>query len=258
MRREPRALGVDRARWRLADLGAAVPWLAAYTPGGVGKLLRRLGVRLKRGRLRVHSPDPAYDAKVARVGRARALAREHPARVAVWYGDEASVHRQPTLAGRWFPVGAEPTAELSHRADTRHRVCGALDAGSGRVVATAASRTTVPQLCRFLRALRDADPDRYLFLVWDNWPVHRHPRVLAEAARLRVRLLWLPTYAPWLNPIEKLWRRLKQTLLHHHRRADDWDGLKAAVGAFLAGFADGSTDLLRYVGLAPPDEPVPK
>lgn len=251
MRQEPRAHGVARARWRLADLRAAVPGLGGYTLGGISRALRRLGVRLKRGRLRVHSPDPDYAAKVERIGRARALARARPTRVAVYYGDEVSCHRQPTLAGRWFPAGAEPTAELSHRANTRHRVCGALDAVAGRVVRVAGSKIGVAALKRFLRALRAADPERYLFLVWDNWPVHAHAEVLAEAARLRIRILWLPTYAPWENPIEKLWRMLKQTVLHHHRLADDWDGLKAAIAAFLDRFAHGSTDLLRYVGLLP-------
>lgn len=251
MRQEPALRGVDRARWRLADLRAAVPALAGYTLGGVGRALRRAGVRLKRGRLRRHSPDPAYAAKVARIGRARALAARHPGRVAVWYADEMSCHRQPTLAPTWFPVGEEPTAPLSHRANTRHRVAGALDAGGGRVVAVAAGKAGVATLKRLLRALRAADPERYLFLVWDNWPVHAHPELLAEARRPRIRILWLPTYAPWENPIEKLWRRLKQEVLHGHRLADRWDELKAAIGRFLDRFAHGSVDLLRYVGLLP-------
>lgn len=249
VRQEPARHGVARARWRRADLRAALPWLAGYSLSGVGKALGRLRVRLKRGRLRVHSPDPAYAAKLARIGRARALARAFPGRAALVYGDECGLYRQPTLAPVWWPAGAEPTAPLSHRANTRHRLCGGLDAATGRVVWRGASRITVAQLRRFLRDLRAAYPGRHLFLVWDNWPVHKHPDVLAEAAAQRVALLWLPTYAPWANPIEKLWRRLKQALLHHHRLADRWDELKAAVAAFLDRFAHGSHDLLRYTGL---------
>jgi transposase len=251
VRQDPRLHGVARARWRLADLRAALPGLAGYTLGGVSKALRRRGIRLKRGRLRVHSPDPAYAAKTGRIARARALAAAHPTRVAVWYADEVSCYRQPTLAPIWFPVREEPTTDLSHRANTRHRVIGALDAGSGRVVTLAGSKAGVAKLKAFLRALRAADPDRYLILVWDNWPVHAHPEVVAEARRLRIRILWLPTYAPWENPIEKLWRQLKQTVLHGHRFADDWEGLKAAIAAFLDRFAHGSDALLRYVGLLP-------
>ncbi len=63
----------------------------------------------------------------------------------------------------------------------------------------------------------------------------------------------LPTYASWANPIEKLWRWLRQDLLHLHRLAGDLAGLRAAVERFLERFAHGSLALLRYVGLPLPD-----
>jgi len=145
----------------------------------------------------------------------------------------------------------EPTAALSHRANTRWRVVGGLDAVTGRVVWRGGGKVGVAVLKRFLVDLRAAYPGRVLAVVWDNWPVHFHPEVLAEAKRQRIALYRLPTYAPWLNPIEKLWRWLKQERLHHHRQADAWDALKTGLGTWLDGFAHGSDDLLRYVGLLP-------
>jgi transposase len=109
----------------------------------------------------------------------------------------------------------------------------------------------VKGLKEFLKELRAAYPEKLLVLVWDNWTVHRHPQVLAEAARLKIHIKWLPTYAPWTNPIEKLWRWLKQELLHHHHKADQWEELKAQVVEFLNQFKEGSTQLLHYVGLLP-------
>lgn len=251
IRQEPSTYGLARSRWRLTDLREVIPALTGYSLSGVSKLLHRHRVRLKRGRLRLHSPDLAYTVKTARIQRARELARTYPTRVTLLYGDEVSFYRQPTLADCWFPVGDEPTVPHSHRSNTRHRICGGLDAVTGQVVRLTGSRITIANLKRFLRQVRAATPDRYLFLVWDNWPVHRHPDVVAEARRLRIRLLWLPTYAPWLNPIEKLWRHLKQTVLHQHRLADRWDDLKQAVTAFLDRFIPPSPDLLRSVGLVP-------
>jgi transposase len=65
----------------------------------------------------------------------------------------------------------------------------------------------------------------------------------------RISPVWLPTYAPWLNPIEKLWRWLRQDLLKMHRWVEDWPRVKQRGHDFLDQFAPGSPDLLRYVGL---------
>ena len=87
-------------------------------------------------------------------------------------------------------------------------------------------------------------------MIQDNWSVHQHPEVLqALAGYPRLQPVWLPTYAAWLNPIEKLWRWVRQDVLKLHRLADDWVELRQRVRVFLEQFARGSCDLLRYVGL---------
>lgn len=80
-----------------------------------------------------------------------------------------------------------------------------------------------------------------------NWPTQPSPR--ARRLGLPIQLLPLPTYASWCNPLEKLWRWLKQELVHLHRDADDWTQLRQKARDFLARFAQASPDLLRYVGL---------
>jgi transposase len=251
VRQPPQAHGLARARWRLGDLAAVVAGLVGYSPSGVSRALRRLRVSRQRGRLAVHSPDPAYQQKLAWVARAAALARRPDSGVTVLYGDEFSLYRQPTLAATYAPRRQAPVARLSHRANTRHRLSGALDLATGRVTWLARSKMGVENLTRFLAKLRRAYPaSRRLILIWDNWPVHLNPAVLEAAGALGIELLWLPTYAPWTNPIEKLWRWLKQDKLHHHRLADRWAELQAEVWAWLDQFAGPSPDLLRYVGLS--------
>jgi len=242
---------LTHARWRLADFRAVLPWLHAYSDAGVSLALKRLGVRLKRGRLRLHSPDPAYQTKLTWIAQALLRTEREPERFVVIWGDEVSIYRQPTLADHSFPMGEEPTADLSHQSNTRFRVCGGLAAGTGAVTFVTGKKTGITKLRQFLVALRERYADQTLTLVWDNWPIHRHPDVLAQASELGIHILWLPTYAPWTNPIEKLWRWLRQDVMHYHRRADQWEELKAAVTAFLERFADGSTALLRYVGGLP-------
>ena len=87
-------------------------------------------------------------------------------------------------------------------------------------------------------------------MIQDNWNVHHHPDVLEALARWpQLQPLGLPTYSPWLNPIEKLWRWLRQDVLRLHRSVSDWSALRQKVRAFLDQFQHGADALLQYVGL---------
>ncbi len=89
-----------------------------------------------------------------------------------------------------------------------------------------------------------------IYVVQDNWSIHTHPDVCATLADLpQIVPVWLPTYAPWLNPIEKLWRWLRADVLALHRLADDGEALRDRVRAFLDQFATDARDLLHDVGL---------
>ena len=233
-------------------------WARGYSLAGLSKALRRLKGGRQRGRLRWHSPDPAYQAKVAFLDRVCRCARRSARSVVALYGDEMSCYRQPTLAPVYAPRGSDLVADLSHRSNTRYRVSGALELASGQVTWLAAAVLGVENLCRFLHRVRAAYPVQQVVLIWDNWPVHQPPTVLERAAELEIGLVWLPTYAPWLNPIEKLWRWLKQDVLHQHCRADAWPELKQQVATFLDRFAGPSPALLRYVGLAPDPQAAPR
>jgi transposase len=249
VRQPPELHGVARARWRIADLRAAVPWAARYSVSGLARALTRLRIGRQRGRLRLHSPDPAYQEKEWDIRHVCSLAFTAYRPPVVLYGDEFSLYRQPPLGPAFAPVGADVPVALSCRSNTYHRYAGALNVATGQLTWLARARMGVDNLRRFLAKLRAVYPTPPLSLIWDNWPVHRHPDVLARAAALDIELLWLPTYAPWLNPIEKLWRWLSEDLLRHHRLADRFDELRRRVAAWLDQFTRPSPALLRYVGL---------
>jgi putative transposase len=129
-----------------------------------------------------------------------------------------------------------------------------LDAVLGQVLFADGSKVGVATLGRFFAQVRRAyGAAMRLVLVWDNGPVHAHPEVLPAAREQRIELLFLPTYAPWTNPIEKLWRQLQEEVLLMHRYSDRWPELKERVRQFLRDYEQPSPDLLRYVGLALPD-----
>jgi hypothetical protein len=253
VRRAPRLAGHDRARWTLALLGRTVPWLRGRKPGSIRRILRRLGVAHKRGRRYVHSPDPAYDRKLAAITAAQALARANPGAVVLLYEDELTYHRRPAPAPGWAPRGADrPRAAQGWAPDKTRRVAACLEALTGRLLWWQRPRFDRRTLGRCLRDAAAAYPEaEVIYLALDNWPVHFHPEVLAALAATPIELLPLPTYAPWTNPVERVWRRLTEEVLAGHEFADDWPALQAAVEAALARFAAAPARLLRAAGLPP-------
>ena len=66
------------------------------------------------------------------------------------------------------------------------------------------------RVAQLLRKIRAANSGKRLLIVLDNAP-YNHADVVNEAAkRLRLELLYLPTYSPNLNLIEGFWKFLKR------------------------------------------------
>jgi hypothetical protein len=267
----------------LEDLRQQCPEFGLRTPQGMGCLLAQVGITYKRGRDYIHSPDPDYAAKLAAVAAARQRAQAEPDQHVLLYLDEMLLFRQPTLACAWEARGRrQPLARRSYQRETLTRLLGALDATTGVLFSRRPDKVSVPTMVSFWRELAAAYPGRQLTVVLDNWPVHFHPDVLValepqaspfprylpaswahapspEAVRkwgslaVPIQLLPLPTYASWCNPIEKVWRKLRQELGHVHPWADELPQLRIAVDAWLATYHQPSPDLLRYVGLGSHD-----
>lgn len=166
--------------------------------------------------------------------------------------DEASFYRQPTQAWLWAWMGRQqPKLPYSHRSNTLLRVVGFLEATQARVHAWDFPRVTADRLARCLAQMGSLYPQaKHIYLVLDNWPVHFHPKVQTALQRdPRLRLVPLPTYAPWLNNIEKLWRWIKQRVTHAHPWCDDFTQFRQQIRAELEALASGSSDLHRYCGL---------
>lgn len=236
-------------RWALGSIQASFPRPADCGTSGVWRLLKRLGLRLRSARVQQFSPDPEYAAKLIGLEMAPWEARRYPrSAVAVFLG-EAGFARWPEPApGR---SGAPPVADRRGANNGLWRLIGGLNALTGQVSYLGDHVIGRAKVTALYGQLVEAYPKaRRLYVIQDNWPVHKSPDVLeALKAWPQVEPVWLPTCAPWLNPIEKLWRWLKQDVLKMHRLADDWQALRGRVHASLGQFASGSQRLLEYVGL---------
>jgi transposase len=81
-----------------------------------------------------------------------------------------------------------------------------------------------------LEALLEKHPKGRVYVAWDNCNTHQDEEIealLLRGAAGRLILLYLPTYSPWLNPIEMLWLHFRREVTH----CEIFESVKALIGA---------------------------
>jgi len=96
----------------------------------------------------------------------------------------------------------------------RYNVLAALDAVTHQVIRVANhAYINAESVCQLLRQIAAAGLARPITLVLDN-ARYQHCQVVQALARsLRIELLFLPSYSPNLNLIERLWKFVKKECL---------------------------------------------
>ena len=96
----------------------------------------------------------------------------------------------------------------------RYNVLAALDAVTHRVVRVSNhAYINAESVCALLREVAAAGLGRPITLVLDNARYQKCALVQGLAATLSIELLYLPSYAPNLNLIERLWKFVKKECL---------------------------------------------
>ena len=105
-----------------------------------------------------------------------------------------------------------PTPGQSYR---RYGI-GGVDYHTGETVIIVRRHKRRREIAQFLELLLEKHPHETIYVTWDNANTHEDEEVEAvvRAAAGRLILLYLPTYSPWLNPIEMLWRHYRRDVTH--------------------------------------------
>ena len=140
---------------------------------------------------------------------------------------------------------------------TKRYGIGAVNYQTGGTVVLFRRRKRRREIAELLLALLDKHPDQRVYVAWDNANTHQDEEVdaVVRGAAGRLVLLYLPTYSPWLNPIEMLWRHFRREVTH----CELFENVKALVIAaqdFFDRFNLCPERILSVIGAIPKSLPV--
>ena len=121
------------------------------------------------------------------------------------------------------------------RVNVDHRgifVFGAIDIHSKEVIIMLSDRINSDAIMKFLYELKRVYGRGRIYVVWDNNGNHVAKRVRYLAKKKGIHFVQLPPYMPELNPMEAVWKQLKDHLAN--RLFFEIDELKREVINFFA------------------------
>ena len=183
----------------------------------VRRVLGAGGWRPHRVRYWLHSPDPDFRAKVARICRLY----KHPPEDAV----VVCVDEKPLQAlARRHPIHVGRRGVVRHEFEYRRRGTGSLlasfDIRTGKVFGRVVRHRDARALLAFLHALAQRYQGRCVYVIWDNLNLHhdgrdaRWTRFNQEHGH-RFRFVHTPLHASWVNQVEIWFSILQRRVLRY-------------------------------------------
>jgi transposase len=168
-----------------------------------------------------------------------------------YYADEFNVSWLPTLRKMWSPLGQQVMISTPGQPKTQYGL-GAVNYHTGRTEVIIRKRKRRKEVAELLQALLEKHPTETVYVAWDNASTHQDDEVEAvvRGAAGRLILLYLPTYSPWLNPIEMLWRHFRREVTHCELFTTVKDLLEASYD-FFHRFNLAPVETLSIIGAIP-------
>ncbi|MVS07779.1 IS630 family transposase [Salmonella enterica subsp. enterica serovar Bovismorbificans] len=226
VQRSPKDFGWLRSRWSTELLALVINRLFDVTLhcSTLHRYLRQADMVWRRAAPTLKIKDPHYEEK--RLVIDQALAQEQTAHP-VFYQDEVDIDLNPKIGADWMPKGQQKRIATPGQ-NQKHYLAGALHSGTGRVHYVSGSSKSSDLFISLLETLRRTyRRAKTITLVADNYIIHKSRKVerwLEENPKFR--LLFLPMYSPWLNPIERQWLSLHETITRNHQCRYMWQLLK--------------------------------
>jgi transposase len=230
----PRAHGWCRTRWSCATLALTLEAKRGIKVSAetMRRWVHEVGWVWKRAKLVAKDDDPH---RVERLARIRFVNEQLRLCETIVFADELAIHLLPKVGYAWTPQGTQVEV-MTPGTNAKHYLAGALDLATGTLHHCQGLRKTNALFRDLLQTLEDAyPPAQYerIYVVVDNYKIHKAKAVDEWLANHpRVTLLFLPTYGPRANPIERAFGDVHDLCTRNHTRKR-WPDLVADVEAHL-------------------------
>ena len=216
----PRTYGWYRTRWSCATLAATLQAKhdIAVSAETVRRWLHEIGWVWKRAKLVAKDDDPH---RIERLARLRFHVETLQAHEVMVCADELDIHLLPKVGAAWMPQGTQEEV-MTPGKNEKHDLAGAVHLATGKVLYCLGPRKNNGLFRDLLTLLDHTYPARQItriYVVVDNSCIHKAKAVEQWlASHPRFELLWLPTYCPRANPIERVFGDVHDKCTRNHKR----------------------------------------
>lgn len=133
----------------------------------------------------------------------------------IYFADSVHPQHQTQLVYGWIQKGERKAIATTAR-QKRLNFIGGICLTGHRFTFTQTDKVDAYSICEFLLNLRKNHPGRYtVHIIWDNAAYHQNDEVKNWARELGIKLHYLPPYSPNLNPIERVWKLMHESVRYN-------------------------------------------
>lgn len=202
----------------------------SYTRSAIIKLLTRLGMEYRKPKPLPAKLDPAK--QVAFIKAYHELLNNLAHDEAVMFADAVHPTHEARPAGCWTPKNSKVAITQTSGRD-RLNIHGAIDLETGKTKMLEVLSVDAASTIALLTAIMTLYPlKRWIHVFLDNAKYHHAQMVQDWLARpdCRIKLHFIPTYCPHLDPIERLWGLMHKNVTHNRCYAKFNDFCNAVLG----------------------------
>ena len=184
-----------------------------YSTSGLTYLLHSLGFSYKKPGLVPGKADEHR--QQAFLESYQELKSSKKAKDKVYFGDGVHPQHNSLPSYGWLPKGEE-TKLKSNTGRQRVNISGALDAETHEVITQQSERLNAETTIDFFKLLERKNPEaETIYIILDNAGYYKGEKIREYLKTSKVKILFLPPYAPNLNLIERLWKFFKKMVLYN-------------------------------------------